>query len=142
RVVASRRILPVVSDAAKYRVRSSRLNGTRAGRRNIHGVAVIEVGSFITYIIDFERGIERQLPLQAKTPMLVVPHGHVRVASRQARSRCRAANGTAYKEGRHGAQPIVEDGFIERIRNHVMVHAIPTALDLVENTVTAAQYRL
>ncbi len=69
--------------------------------------------------------------------MLVVWRRHVSQAARQSRISDGASNGPSHKIVRDRARPIVEDGLIELVRNHVVIDAIAAALHFIEDAISA-----
>src|SRR5579872_890425 len=135
-------ILPVVSDTAELRKRPPGLDRAGSGGSVVDWISFVEIHAAIADIIHFEDRIKGKLPLDAQAPVLVVAHRHARVSSRQTRSSGSSSDWPSDKEGRHGAKRIVEDGLVELVGNHVVIHPVGAALHFIEDAVATAEYGL
>src|SRR5258708_37076986 len=97
-MIDGRVILSVEGQSPEDWIGPPGLNRTWTRGRIVNRISLVQVDATVSHVVHFQHGVARQLPLDAKAPMLVVAHRHIRIASSEAWRRRGPANRPARKE--------------------------------------------
>src|SRR4051794_8668688 len=97
-MINRRHVLREIIDAAKHRIRPSRLNSSRSRPRIVERISAVQMSAMVSHIINFNDRIARQLLLYAEIPMLIGTAAQMRVSGIHRGIHTRAPQRLAEKE--------------------------------------------